>query len=120
MKKIMILMLLMVSMSTYAQSSQKEKMYYYYCILSYELKWGDYYGNLLSDDDYKICDENNSPISFKNNMQILNYMSKLGWEFVSEDASSFIIRKMVNNDEEVKSGLNLLTSKEVKKAKKEK
>ena len=55
-------------------------------------------------------------------MQIVNYLSKIGWEIVTfENVSGqfyYLFRKMLIKDEEARAGMNLLTSDEIKKTKK--
>lgn len=73
-------------------------------------------------DPYIICDENNEKMAFSGPMQIVNFLSKIGWEFVTfENAGGqffYIFKKLVIKDEDARSGMNLLTSDEIKKAKK--
>ena len=77
---------------------------------------------LDSHEPYVICDDNNEKMTFSGPMQIVNFLSKIGWEFVSfENVNGhfyYIFRKLVTKDEDARLGMNLLTSDEIKKAKK--
>lgn len=125
MKKILLLIFVFISLNAIAQDTDECKSYYYYCEMTAEGKWGTDYKGFLSMDNkerFIICDENNAPIVFIKIMQIVNHMSKAGWEYVSREAIDgymhYVLRKKVTKDEDAKLGLNLLTSDEIKKAKK--
>lgn len=73
-------------------------------------------------DPYIICDENNEKMSFSGPMQIVNFLSKIGWELVTFESVGghfyYIFRKLVTTDEEIRMNMNLLTLDEIKKIKK--
>ena len=127
MKKLFLFVVFVfISLTSTAQNTnESNKPYYFYCELSLIGKWGSDYKAYLEIDNTEqlvICDENNQPIIFKKTMPIFNMMSKAGWEFVESNTVGnymhYIFKKQVTKDEEAKIGLNLLTSEEVKKAKK--
>ena len=61
---------------------------------------------LESFDPYIIYDANNERMAFSGPMQIVNYLIKIGWEFVSFESVDahfyYIFRKLVTKDEEAK------------------
>lgn len=83
MKKILFLLMFVLATA----SSIAQEKYPYYCTIngSYnlamkiriELEWGE------SKDKRYLRDENGKKIEFNNLIDILNYMSKRGWEFVT-------------------------------------
>ena len=115
MKKILFLLMFVLATA----SSIAQEKYPYYCTIngSYnlamkiriELEWGE------SKDRRYLRDENGKKIEFNNLIDILNYMSKRGWEFVTiaeyDKCIHFVIRKMVSSPEEAKQGLRFDTDK---------
>lgn len=115
MKKILLAAMFAIS----ALTCNAQEKYPYYCTIngSYnlamkiriELEWGD------SKDKRYLRDENGKKIEFNNLIDILNYMSKRGWEFVTiaeyDKCIHFVIRKMVSSPEEAKEGLRFDSDK---------
>ena len=127
MRKVLVILFALVCLNSSAQSpTENEKPYYYY-LQMHPFAWvggKEWRGEICLDnfDPYIICDANNERMIFSGPMQIFNYLIKVGWEFVSFESVNghfyYIFRKLVMNDEDAKSGMNLLTSDEMKKAKK--
>ena len=73
------------------------------------IDFGQETANLFSDD--RLIDENGELIEFNSMIDALNYMSKLGWEFVqayvtrdSSDSSSitcWLLSKTVDEDNDI-------------------
>ena len=126
MKHFLLIIFSIVSLNSFAQNANEgNNSYYCYCIMQAKGTWGSALKGYIDMDmngRYTICDKNNKPMGFQNYIQIVNLMSKVGWEYVRcENIGSdldFILKKKVSNDQEAKDGLNLLTDEELKKAKK--
>lgn len=64
---------------------------------------------------FKLRDEKGKPIPFNSMVEVLNYMTKRGWEYVNsypvtvtnQNVYHFLLKKYVANEEEIKEGLNL-------------
>ena len=58
-----------------------------------------------------ICNEKGERIEFKNMVDVMNYMSKRGWDFVDSKINPngsvyyYMFRKLVKSDEEAKKGI---------------
>ena len=127
MKIVFIFLFALVSLKSSAQSTTENVKPYYYYLQMCPFAWvggKEWRGEISLDnyDPYILCDANNERIAFSGPMQIFNYLIKLGWEFVSFESGNggffYIFRKLVTKDEDAKAGMNLLTSDEIKKAKK--
>lgn len=127
MKKLLIILFAFVSLNTFAQgTSENEKPYYYYLQL-HPFAWvggKEWRADICLDnyEPYIICDDNNEKMKFAGPMQIVNFLSKAGWELVTfENVNGqffYVFRKLVLKDKEAKEGMNLLTEEEIKKVKK--
>ena len=53
-------------------------------------------------------------MKFESSLDVLNYLSKRGWEFVLIDGGQYLLQKEVKSDEEAKKGLILLDRKKKK------
>ena len=127
MKKLLFILFTFVSLNTFAQvTSENEKPYYYYLQL-HPFAWlggKDWRADICLDnyEPYIICDDNNEKMKFSGPMQIVNFLSKVGWELVTfENVNGqffYVFRKLVLTDNDAKEGMNLLTEEEIKKVKK--
>ncbi len=128
MRKIITILFALVCINLSAQSTteRRDKPYYFY-LQMHPFAWAggkEWRGEINLDgyDPYIICDNNNERMAFTGPMQIVNFLSKVGWEFVTFESVGghfyYIFRKLVTNDEEARLGMNLLTSDEMKKSKK--
>lgn len=116
MKKLLLVAL--VSIATLPCFAQSGK-YPYYCTINgsqnlamkirIEIEWGE------SKDKVYLRDEKGKKIEFNNLTDILNYMSKRGWEFVSvtyqDKVVHYLLKKNVSSPEEAKQGLRFNTDK---------
>lgn len=127
MKIVFVILFALVSLNSSAQSTTENGKPYYYYLQMHPFAWvggKEWRGEICLDrhDPYIICDANNERMAFSGPMHIFNYLIKLGWEFVSFESVDahfyYIFRKQVMKDEDAKTGMNLLTSDEIKKAKK--
>ena len=103
-------------------NAQSEK-YPYYCMINgfrnlagqvrIEVEWGE------KPDLVYLRDERGKKIEFNNLTDILNYMSKRGWEFMStayyDDRVHYLLKKNVSSPEEAKEGLRFDTDKKIAK-----
>lgn len=127
MRKVLVILFALVCLSSSAQNTTENEKSYYYYLQMHPFAWvggKEWRGEICLDgyDPYIICDGNNEKMVFSGPMQIVNFLSKIGWEFVTfENVGGqffYIFRKLVVKDEDAKSGMNLLTSDEMKRAKK--
>ncbi len=127
MRKALVALFLLTCMSSFAQSTIENAKPYYFYLQMHPFAWAsskEWRGDVCIDsyDPYIICDDNNEKMTFSGPMQIVNYLSKVGWEFVNfENVNGhfyYIFRKLVTKDEDAKLDMNLLTADEIKKAKK--
>ena len=113
-KLIMILLAITFSLNISAQNYKNDgKPYYFYCqmtatknltgVLRLELEWDN------KEDNEFLRDENGKKIEFVSVVDMLNYMSRRGWElnktYVVQNVIRFLFRKLVTNDDEAKEGL---------------
>lgn len=129
MKFIFIFLFAIVSLNSSAQNTTENVKPYYFYLQMHPFAWAgskEWRGEICldSDDPDIICDAKNEKMAFSGPMQIVNYLTKVGWEFVSFESVNghfyYIFRKLVIKDEDAKTGMNLLTSDGIKKAKKNK
>lgn len=129
MRKVLVILFALVCISASAQSTTENEKPYYYYLQMHPFAWiggKEWRGDVSLDgfEPYIICDENNEKIAFSGPMQIVNFLSKLGWELVTFESVNgqfyYIFKKLVIKDEDARSGMNLLTLDEMKKAKKNK
>ena len=127
MRKALVILFSLVCLSSSAQDTTENEKSYYYYLQMHPFAWvggKEWRGEICLDgfDPYFICDDNNEKMVFLGPMQIVNFLSKIGWEFVTFESVGghfyYIFRKLVIKDEDAKLGMNLLTSDEIKKAKK--
>jgi len=113
MKKILLLAFFVIlTMNSFAYKT--------YCKFQYfETNWifkGGTCFDFGSGYNATLCDESKNPILFKSDIEVLNYMSKLGWNL--EESSilksdqnggkcEFIMSKEVKTDDEIYQGLNV-------------
>ena len=113
-KVIMILLAITFSLNIAAQNYKNDgKPYYFYCqltakqnlsgVLRLELEWDN-----KQDNEY-LRDQNGKKIEFASVVDMLNYMSRRGWDlketYVVQNVIRFLFRKLVTNDDEAKEGL---------------
>ena len=116
MKKVLLAAIFaLTSISSIAQSEKRP----YYCTIngSYnlamkiriEVEWGE------SKNEVYLRGENGKKIEFNNLTDILNYMSKRGWDFVSvvtfDKTIHYLLKKEASSPEEAKQGLRFNTDK---------
>lgn len=127
MRKILVTLFVLICLNSFAQGTVESTKPYYFYLQLHPFAWAgskEWRGDICLDgyEPYVICDDNNEKMIFSGPMQIVNFLSKVGWEFVSfENVNGhfyYIFRKLVTKDEEAKTGMNLLTTDEIKKAKK--
>ena len=115
MKKVIVLLFATVfSLNIAAQNYKNDgKPYYFYCqmtasknlagVLRLELEWDN-----KQDNEY-LRDQNGKKIEFASVVDMLNYMSRRGWDlketYVIQNVIRFLFRKLVTNDDEAKEGL---------------
>ena len=72
-------------------------------VLRLELEWDN------KEDNEFLRDENGKKIEFVSVVDMLNYMSRRGWElnktYVVQNVIRFLFRQRVTNDDEAKEGL---------------
>ncbi len=98
--------------------AQSEKRPYYCTIngsynlamkIRIEVEWGE------SKNEIHLRDENGKKIEFNNLTDILNYMSKRGWDFVSvvtfDKTIHYLLKKDAVSPEDAKQGLRFDTDK---------
>ena len=103
------------------------KPYAYYCqivgwmSLSSQLNFRILWNNKKLENT--LCDENGNKVEFLTIVQLMNYMTKRGWEYVEcpiyDDLGRkalfhYIFRKYVTNDDEAEEGLFFGAKKETK------
>ncbi len=115
MKKVMMFLLaIMLSLNIAAQNYKNDgKPYYFYCELTAEenlagklrltLQWDN------KRDNEFLRDEQGNKIEFMSVVDMINYMSRRGWDLKETYAYGrvvrFLFRKLVTNDDEAKEGL---------------
>ena len=118
-KKLLFLMLCLMSISVNAQNVKNDgKPYAYYCqIVGWVNLGGQLRMKMLWDnmrDENNLRDENGKKIEFKSMVDAMNYMSKRGWDYVEcvtyadfgkQNVVHYIFRKYVTNDKEAKEGI---------------
>ncbi len=116
MRKLFVLILAMLPLICSAQRVDKPgEPYYVYCETSLSIS-----SNVtirLNEQDFYIAKEKLGDIEFKNEADVLSYMSKRGWEYVERNQAiggRYIMRKMVNNDNEALNYLELVPTKKKK------
>lgn len=122
MRKIVLLILLSVFMSSKAQNiAEPGKEYDYYCIV-FMGKWSKAYISMpFSEFDHAIMNEEGKKKSFNNDVELLTYMSKHGWKYVESvnygGNAAHLMKKSVRNDSEAKG--ELILEYEIEKKKKD-
>ena len=120
MRRIVLLILLSVFMSSKAQNIvEPEEPYDYYCIVIVG-NWSKAYIIMpFSEFRHAIMNEEGKKKSFNNEAEILTYMSKHGWKYVEsityDKNSAYIMKKTVRSDNEAKGELILEYEIEQKK-----
>ncbi len=120
MRKIILLILLSVFMSSKAQNiAEPEEPYDYYCIV-YIGNWSKAYVSMpFSGNVHAIMNEDGKKKSFNNTVELLTYMSKHGWKYVEsityDRNSAYLMKKTVRSDNEAKGELILEYEIEQKK-----
>lgn len=126
MKKIMFLMLLMMSMSVNAQNSDSKGDTYpfYIDVEPFVRSMNSYAAHIILSErsPLLICDENDEILEFNQEIQIFNYLSKAGWTYVDvlPNGKDYIFKKVVKDEDQIKKELNLKTTDEIKRIQKEK
>ena len=113
MKKIIVILLLFLPLFASAQRVDKPgEPYDFYC--SFSVSGVSVYANfqVYVDGKYKfyheLTDENGKNIKSPFYIELLNFLSRLGWElvcFTNENNSSFLVKKRVTSDAQAKEGL---------------
>ncbi len=114
-KLILFFALCLVVFGAQAQDTVLSKPYYYYCqfigvmmangdIKPLKMVWND------QKDDQILVDQQGNEIVFYNMVNVINYMSKRGWELdniMNWDRSwiYYYFKKQLTNDAEAKDGL---------------
>lgn len=122
MKKILLILLLALSASSFAQQSQPiEKERPVYCdVMAYNF-WGvgkvRVIIDLGADRNGTILTEDKKAMKFNSIIDVLNYMSKLGWHvkdsyYLSEEVSKqkvlhYLLEKMITDDEQITEGISV-------------
>ena len=125
MRKLLLFLLMCVCTWVNAQRIDKPGEPYYYYIET--IHSGDEISVFISDKEkytirYTIIDENEDIVRFKNDADVLNYMSKRGWEFVYVTSTAnqfYCFRKLVLNDNDIYKDFKLVKSPYKKKTKKD-
>lgn len=115
-KFLLFLMSAFISMQISAQNLDKpDEPYYFYCqVLSDLTLSGKMKVRILWNDQNTgtdICNEKGERIEFKTMVDVMNYMSKRGWDFVDSKINPngsvyyYMFRKLVKSDEEAKKGI---------------
>lgn len=114
MKKLLILMMtILLCLPMFAQNYENDgKPYYFYCQISGSFNLG---GKLRlsilwkDKEENELRNEKGEKIEFKNMIEIINYMSKRGWEYVESNPStnslSYLFKKQVTKDEDAHKGI---------------
>ncbi len=129
MKKYLLVLFLLMSLTSSAQSLTNEgSTYPIYCIVYGYIGWDDELNAIISMNQKEkmsyLCNMEGQPIAFNSVPQIINYMAKLGWVYVDnvtiQNSLRFIMKKMVKSDEEALEKMKIMTKDEIRKARKEK
>ena len=120
MRKIVLLILLSVFMSSKAQNIAEPGMSYDYFCIVFIGNWSKSYVSMpFSSNVHAIMNEEGKKLSFKNTAELLTYMSKHGWKYVESTTydgnAAYIMKKTVRSDEEAKGELILECDVEQKK-----
>ena len=115
MKQLFLCLMFCYTLSVSAQRvNESAKSYDYFCYVRV-LGWdgeisypGDSNWATLLDDDGK-------KLKFKNDADLLNYMSKRGWKYVDMKDDKYLMKIEVTNDKQVYNQLNLKLSKHITK-----
>lgn len=114
-----VLLAAMFALSATLCSAQEKRPYYCTINGSYnlayklriELEWGE------EKNAVHLRDEKGKKIEFKNLTDILNYMSKKGWEFVTvtyyNNCVHYLLKKDASSPEEAKEGLRFSKDTEI-------
>lgn len=120
MKKISFILLMVFAfcISSNAQNVKNDgKPYAFYCqIVGNENLIGQLRLKLLWDnqkEENDIRDKDGNKVEFQSMVDVMNYMSKRGWEYVEcnffgangKNTAHYVFRKMVTNDSEAKEDL---------------
>lgn len=112
---IIIFMMLFASLTASAQNYKNDgKPYYFYCEMTAQLNLAGKLRLTLEWDKQRtteyLRDDNGEKIEFASVVDMMNYMSKRGWEmnqtYVVQNVVRFLFRKLVTTDEEAKEGLH--------------
>lgn len=125
MRKLLLFLLLCVCTGVYAQRIDKPgEPYYYYIETHFSSGEITIY---ITDNEryttfYTIIDENEDVLHFKNHAEVMNFMSKRGWDFVYVTSTAnqfYCFRKLVLNDNDIYKDFKLVKSPYKKKTKKD-
>lgn len=121
MKKLLLAFLMLSTMSVCAQNYKNDgKPYYFYCEMTAQMNLS---GKLRLTLEWnknrapeQLRDENGEKIEFASVVDMMNYMSKRGWDmnqtYSYGNVVRFLFRKLVTTDEEAKDGLIFKSDKE--------
>ena len=126
MRKLLLFLFMCVCTGVNAQRIDKPGEPYYYYIETI-LSTGGEISVSFSDNEkyyvrYTIIDENEDVVHFKNDAEVLNFMSKRGWDFVYVTSTAnqfYCFRKLVTNDNDIHKDFKLVKTPYKKKNKKD-
>ena len=115
MKQLFLLLMLCSTLSVSGQRvNGSAKPYDYYCYVRV-LGWD---GEISYPDDRNwatLMDDDGKKLKFKNDADLLNYMSKRGWKYVDKKGDNYLMKIEVTDDKQVYNQLNLKLSKHITK-----
>ena len=90
------------------------KPYDYYCYVRV-LGWNGEISYPGDSNWATLMDDGGKKLKFKNDAELLNYMSKRGWTYVDMKDDKYLMKIEVKNDKQVYNQLNLKLSKHITK-----
>ena len=115
MKKLLLLLLVCISISVYAQNiANPGEPYDYYCFLHLYGNEPELKVEIKTPDSVKtltILNEENKQILFNNETSLILFMSKRGWQYIRTEKRDvfywIIMKKSIVNDENAFIDINL-------------
>lgn len=107
------MMAILLCLPMAAQNYENDgKPYYFYCEIQGRFGMGGklHLSILWKDQEEKeLRNEKGEDVEFNNMIEIINYMSKRGWEYVESyhypNSISYLFKKQVTKDEDAKKGI---------------